>query len=129
MARTQLTVLVADLPSIIEDPERGVISLVGDHGGLSLITGGIEGSGLVMGALSIETEHGVVYLDPEQETEISEDDGQKLPVEKLDAINDSLSILLDQHFGGAGQSEADQKRLDDLTHAVAEQIQNMGAGE
>jgi hypothetical protein len=68
----QSTVPVADIPSIIEDPARGIVSLVGDHGGLSLITGPSHHSGLVMGTLSIETEHGVVYLDPDETTEISE---------------------------------------------------------
>lgn len=65
-------VFVRDIPAVIENPERGVISLVGDHGGLSLITGPIGPSSLVTGTLSIETEHGVVYLDPDEQTEISE---------------------------------------------------------
>jgi hypothetical protein len=69
----QSTVRVGDIPSIMEDPTRGVVSLVGDHGGLSLITGPSHHSGLVMGTLSIETEHGVVYLDPDETTEISEE--------------------------------------------------------
>jgi hypothetical protein len=68
----QSTVGVGDIPSIIDDPARGILSLVGDHGGLSLITGHTHHSGLVMGTLSIETEHGVVYLDPDETTEISE---------------------------------------------------------
>lgn len=66
------TVRVGDIPSIIEDPTRGIVSLVGDHGGLSQITGPVHQSGLVMGTLSFETEHGVVYLDPDETTEISE---------------------------------------------------------
>lgn len=69
----QSTVRVADIPSIIDDPTRGIVSLVGDHGGLSLITGPTHHSGLVMGTLSFETEHGVVYLDPDETTEISEE--------------------------------------------------------
>jgi hypothetical protein len=69
----QSTVRVADIPSIIEDPARGIVSLVGDHGGLSLITGPTQQSGLVMGTLSFETEHGVVYLDPDETTQISEE--------------------------------------------------------
>jgi hypothetical protein len=68
----QSAVRVADIPSIIEDPARGIVSLVGDHGGLSLITGPTQQSGLVMGTLSFETEHGVVYLDPDETTAISE---------------------------------------------------------
>lgn len=35
----QSTVLVADIPGILSDPARGAISLVGDNGGFSLITG------------------------------------------------------------------------------------------
>lgn len=69
----QSTVRVGDIPSIIEDPKRGIVSLVGDHGGLSQITGPTHQSGPVMGALSIETEHGVVYLDPEAVAQISEE--------------------------------------------------------
>jgi hypothetical protein len=69
----QSTVRVGDIPSIIDDPARGVVSLVGDHGGLSLITGPSHHSGLVMGTLSFETEHGVVYLDPDETIEISEE--------------------------------------------------------
>lgn len=70
---TKSTVLVGEIPGILADPERGVISLVGGNGGLSLITGPAVTSGFVMGTLSIETEHGVVYLDQEEETEISEE--------------------------------------------------------
>lgn len=69
----QSTVNVADLGTILADPARGVVSLVGGHGGLSLITGPVSQSGLVMGTLSIETEHGVVHLDLEETTEISEE--------------------------------------------------------
>ncbi|MCB5280589.1 hypothetical protein [Arthrobacter sp. ES1] len=70
---TQSTVRVGDIPSIVEDPARGIVSLVGSNGGLSRITGWIEESGVVMGALSIETEHGTVYLDPNETTRISEE--------------------------------------------------------
>lgn len=73
MIRTQSTVAVADIPSIIADPKRGVVSLVGDHGGLALITGDIEASSLVLGSMVVETEHGTIYLDPELEAVISEE--------------------------------------------------------
>jgi hypothetical protein len=69
----QSTVRVADIPSIIEDPARGIVSLVGNNGGLSRITGRAERFGLIMGALSIETEHGVVYLYLDETAEISEE--------------------------------------------------------
>lgn len=68
----QSTVRVGDIPAIIEDDARGIVSLVGNSGGLSQITGPVSQSGLVMGTLSIETEHGVVYLDPDESTVISE---------------------------------------------------------
>ena len=68
----QSTVRVADIPSILENPARGIVSLVGNNGGLSLITGPAERFGLIMGALSIETEHGVVYLYLDETAEISE---------------------------------------------------------
>lgn len=67
------TVLVADIPRIVDDPARGVVSIVGDHGGLALITGPQQASGLMMGTMSVETEHGVLYLDPDTEVEISEE--------------------------------------------------------
>ena len=69
----QSTVLVADIPGLLADPARGAISLVGDHGGLSLITGPATGTGFLSGLMSIETEHGVVYLDPETAAQISEE--------------------------------------------------------
>jgi hypothetical protein len=68
----QSTVRIADIPAIIDDPKRGIVSLVGNNGGLSQITGWIEESKVVMGSLSIETEHGTVYLDPNETTPISE---------------------------------------------------------
>lgn len=129
MARTQKTIQVADLPSIINDPERGVISLVGDSGGLSLITGDVRSSGLVTGTFSIETEHGVVYLDREQDTEISEDDGQTLSVAELDAVNDAVTTLLGERFSWFSNSDSDEQRLDVLTHEVASGIADLTAGE
>lgn len=69
---TQSTVRVGDIPAIIDDPDRGIVSFVGDQGGLSQITGSVSQPGLVMGTLAFETEHGVVYLEPDEETEISE---------------------------------------------------------
>lgn len=70
---TTHSVLVADIPAIIDDPQRGIISLVGNNGGLSFITGQIDESGLVMGALAIETEHGTLYIDPDEQILISEE--------------------------------------------------------
>jgi hypothetical protein len=70
---TQSTVLVSDIPAIVADPNRGIVSLVGDRGGLSRITGDLSESAVVLGALAVETEHGTIYLDPESETRISEE--------------------------------------------------------
>ena len=67
------TVRVADIPAIVADPKRGIVSLVGDHGGHALITGDITLSSLMMGMIAIETEHGTVFLEPEAEVEISEE--------------------------------------------------------
>lgn len=64
---------MADIPGIVNDPARGIVSIVGDHGGFALITGPQHVSGLMMGTMSIETEHGVLYLDPDTEVEISEE--------------------------------------------------------
>lgn len=70
---TQSTVRTADIPAIVADSKRGIVSLVGDHGGLALITGDVKDSSALFGTMSFETEHGMVYLDPEGETTISEE--------------------------------------------------------
>lgn len=72
MPTNTLTVPVADLAEIVGDPTRGIISLVGGHGGLALIVGDIEASSLMMGSLAVETEHGTIYLDPDGDVQISE---------------------------------------------------------
>lgn len=46
------------------------LALLGDQGGVSLITGAIVPSGVVRGTVSVETEHGTVYLDEEGEVEV-----------------------------------------------------------
>lgn len=121
MARTTSTVKVAEIPSIIADPNRGVVSLAGDHGGLSLIVGDAEPSGLVMGTIAFETEHGTVYLDPDSEARISEDDGQSMPIDDLYFVNDAMTSLL-AHFGWqsgqTGHEEDDDDALNELTHSV-----------
>lgn len=121
MARTTSTVKVSEIPSIIADPNRGVVSLVGDHGGLSLIVGDVEPSDLVMGTIAFETEHGTVYLDPDSEARISEDDGQSMPLDDLYFVNDTMTSLL-AHFewqsGQTGHEEDDDEALNELTHSV-----------
>lgn len=72
-SEVESTVPVADLPGIVTDPNRGVISLIGDHGNPSLITGYLRESSLVKWTLSVETEHGTVYLDLESTQRIREE--------------------------------------------------------
>jgi hypothetical protein len=119
VARTRSTVTVAELPAIVADETRGIISIVGTNGGLSRIAGYIEDSNVVFGALSIKTEHGTIYLDPDSTVEISEEDKRQLPVADLEAINDDLTQLLSTRFGWTSQSGADDTSLDDLSHLVA----------
>lgn len=70
MTAQQRTVSVSEIPELVEDAG---ISIVGDHGGLSLITGEVEESSLVPGTLSIETEHGVLYLPEDHQQTICEE--------------------------------------------------------
>lgn len=75
MARITSSIRAEELASIVDDPARGIVSLVGDNGGLSLITGEIKSSALVHGNIVVLTEHGNLYLDPESWLNISEDTG------------------------------------------------------
>lgn len=63
------TVRVSSLADVVLS-EGGPVALLGDHGGISLITGAVALSGLVPGTASVETEHGTVYLDAEGVVEI-----------------------------------------------------------
>lgn len=72
MPKTQSTVRVKDLAGVIADPTRGVVSLVGDNGGLSLINGEVVTSNLIPGTIAIETEHGVIRLPEDEHVTISE---------------------------------------------------------
>lgn len=65
--------------AVIEDPARGVVSLVGDRGGLSRITGDVQISHVIPGMVRVETEHGTVYLDDDQDMFISEETGTEDP--------------------------------------------------
>lgn len=66
------TVRARELEDIINDADRGIISLVGDNGHLSDITASPEPSSLVPGSYVIDTEHGVFYLEGGAEITISE---------------------------------------------------------
>jgi hypothetical protein len=131
MARTQHTVSVSDLTPIVEDPERGIISLVGDHGGLSLITGDIDPSAIVFGTLAVETEHGTVYLDRDAEITISEDDGDDLDKHidgSLYAVNDVLTAFLAERFGWYSTDTISDEALNGVTHSVAGVLDDLLAG-
>lgn len=49
--------------------------IIGDYGGRTEITGEVHESGLVFGTMSIETEHGVLYLPAEEVIQV---EGPKL---------------------------------------------------
>lgn len=132
MTRIASTVKVGEIPSIVDDPRRGVVSLVGDHGGLSLITGGIQISNLIPGSLSFETEHGVVFLDPDQEVGISEELGRPLRLGHLVVVHDLLAGFLAKGFGWTAGEDADgQTALDELTRTVGAAVAEflIGRGE
>lgn len=118
------TVHVSDLARIIEDPTRGTISLRGDSGGISLITGNIQPSGLIKGTVSIETEHGTIYLDADLEVQISEDTASTLTTDDLYAVNDRLTALLQDRFNWSADSDAADEALNNLTHDVASHLDN-----
>lgn len=44
--------------------------LVGESGGLSAVYNNAGASSVMMGFVVIETEHGTLYLDPEEECEV-----------------------------------------------------------
>lgn len=71
MARTKSKVRVRDLPTIVAEHPEGAVSLVGDHGGLSRISGEIHPSSVVRDTIRVETEHGSIYLATYLEIEIS----------------------------------------------------------
>lgn len=91
-----LTIRVSELAGIVQSA-TGPISLVGDHDGQSLITGEVRESGLVMGTLSIETEHGTVYLDPEADQKIS----VEIPVDEADEDEEDRAARHIRDFTGS----------------------------
>lgn len=133
MARIQYRVQPDALQSLIDDPERGIISLVGDHGGLSLITGEIAWSSLVPGTMSVELEHGTVYLDPGIEITVSEDDGKSLQDRSpgsLYELNTVLTSFLANELdwrSGADDADADDRdeALNDVVHVAGAAIDDL----
>lgn len=93
------TVKVSEIQSIIDDPEEGIVSLVGDDEGRSLITGEIYRSSVVTGALAVEIEHGTVYLDP--------DGDQRILIQDSEATSlDPLVAAVSEAIAGRGSVEA-----------------------
>lgn len=133
MARIQYRVQPDALQSVIDDPERGVLSLAGNHGGLSLITGEVYESNVVQGMLAIETEHGTVYVDRDNEITVSEDDGRTLSdrnAESLYTLNTLLTSFLSDEFGwqtGDDDDTADDRDegLNDAVHATGAALDDL----
>lgn len=67
------TIPARDLSDAVLNGSHGPLSLVGDHGGLSLIVGAVVESNLVPSSLSVETEHGTTYLDLYSNVEVAAD--------------------------------------------------------
>lgn len=110
MARTTSTVRVADIPSIVADENRGIVSLLGDHGGLSLITGEMHMSSVHLEMLRIETEHGSVYLAPDLEVEISEEFTSTLTADEERDVDWFLTWSVD-HSDGPSTPRAAAERV------------------
>lgn len=124
MTRRIRTVTASDIAQLVDDPDHGTISLVGNEDGTALIVGEIYDSNAQPGLLVIETEHGSVYLDPAAETRIQEDDGGGLDdIEPgaLFMLNDQLTSILAE-LGWSAQDEDEVTDLGDLVHQVAEDI-------
>ena len=70
-------VMVNDLPSLMERTDQGVISLIGSNDNEALITGDVKRTTLSAGSIaipmvSVETEFGFLYLDPDDTQHIIE---------------------------------------------------------
>lgn len=63
-------VRVSELADTVEC-DSGVLALVGDHGGISLIAGDIEDSSMFPGMVTVLTEHGALYLDADAEVMVA----------------------------------------------------------
>lgn len=68
------TATPSEIAWIAADPGRGIVRLIGECGGHSLITGAITESSMVPGTFSVETEHGTLYLPSEEAVEFTEAD-------------------------------------------------------
>lgn len=107
------TVKAGDLNSVANEMPHGIVTIVGDAGGLSRITGEVYPSNVMSGCLGVETEHGVIYLEEEEDVPILV---PAPPVTDRDMVNDVLS-------GPAGFGlDLTDEDLNDLTHRVADLI-------
>lgn len=128
MALIKHHILVSEIPDFLADPDAGPLRLIGDQGGHSAINGEICESGLVMGTLSIETEHGTVYLDPELEIEVYEDDATILD-DRVEGLQDDLTHLvadqLNERLGWYADSGERSQAVSDIGRSLAEQIDTL----
>lgn len=94
--------------------------LVGDAGGRSAITGNIDPSSVVLGALAVETEHGTLYLDPDEEQIVDREHRERsLTSASLQA---DLRVMLDNridHFEGVDKDDALRELLNLLDQEVS----------
>lgn len=120
------TVLAEELVSIIADPERGPISLVGANGGLTLVTGEIYPSNVMPGTLAIETEHGTIRLEPGTHVQISEDVSGPLDAGDLEAIGEALRILLEERF--LWTADPEDTTANEALHALTRDVGDLVSG-
>lgn len=128
MASTTSTIPAKDLAAVVDDPARGVISIIGDRGHRALITGEIYPSNVIPGCLTVETEHGSLYLDLEGQVRVAEDDGANLNARvdgSLYAVNGILTGHLADRFGWYARTENHYDALNDLSLATAEAIDDL----
>lgn len=128
MANTVSTVAAGDLQQIVNNPDRGAISLLGDHGGRSRVTGEIYLSNVIAGCLAIETEHGTLYLPLEDQIQISEDDGASLDARQdgsVYAIDDILTSHLGERFGWYTTDEPKHAALTQLVKMTAQAVDDL----
>lgn len=67
------TTTAAQLPDLCADPTMRCVSLLSATGNLAQITGSVETSSVMPGAMAVETEHGTIYLDTEEELRVQVD--------------------------------------------------------
>ena len=128
MALIKHHILVSEIPDFLNDPDMGSLSLVGDQGGHSAITGEVYESNVVMGTLAIETEHGTVCLDPESEIEVQEDDAKTLD-DRVEGFQNDLTRLIEDQLNARLDWYADDSEraegLNDIGRNLGQQIDSL----